>query len=53
MDIKYTAKNGEFEQGVPARDLSPDEWAQLPKELQERLLSQGMYKLTKTKKEGE
>lgn len=39
--------------GLPARDLSVDEWKQFPKELTKAALNAGMYKLERetTKKE--
>jgi hypothetical protein len=37
--------------GLPARDLSVDEWKQFPKELTKAALKAGMYKLEKEYKE--
>ncbi len=37
--------------GLPARDLSVDEWKQFPKELTNAALKAGMYKLEKQKEE--
>jgi len=44
-----------FEQGVPARDLTKDEWDKIDPETQKRLLDSGVYKAAKLseKKEGE
>lgn len=41
----------EFEQGVPARNLSKDEWDAIPKETQTRLIKSGVYKIINVKKE--
>jgi len=50
---KYDEKKGYFA-GLPARDLSVDEWKQLPEELAKAALKMGMFKLIKeTKKEVE
>lgn len=37
--------NGQFENGVPARDLTVDEWAAIPEETRTRLVKSGMYTL--------
>ena len=52
--MKYIKKN-EFIQGIPARDLTPDEWVALPKELQETALKSGVYEMPKksVSKDGE
>lgn len=43
-----------FENGVPARNLTAEEWAAVPDETQKRLLASGMYKKIKpSKKENE
>ncbi len=52
MKIIYNPEAG-YWQGVPARDLTQDEWQALPKELQKHLVEIGMYKVEKSKKEGE
>jgi len=39
--------------GLPARDLSVDEWKQFPKELTKAALKAGMYKLSHQKLEVE
>lgn len=52
--IKYI-KKGFFLQGIPARDLTESEWAELPKNLQDAAIVSGVYELPKTKasKDGE
>lgn len=51
--IKYKG-NGNYIQGVPARDLSMDEWNSLSKELQEAAMKSGLYEMPKLKaKDGE
>lgn len=51
----YNNNSGVFEQGVPARNLSEDEWNEIPEETRKRLLKDGVYKINKkqTKKDGE
>jgi len=36
---------------LPARDMSPEEWESYPKELRDAALKQGLYLVSKTKKE--
>ena len=50
---KYVYQNWGYFVGLPARDLSVDEWKQFPKELTKAALNAGMYKLERetTKKE--
>lgn len=55
--VEYNENSGVFEQGVPARNLTAAEWAQVPSEVQRRLLAASVYRKvtvpTKTKKESE
>ena len=50
---KFNEKLGMFENGVPSRNLTAEEWAQIPPETQKRLLASGLYSEAKQKKEGE
>jgi len=38
-----------FWQGLPARDLTPDEWAEVSPENQKTILALGIYKLQQDK----
>ena len=49
--IKYIYKGGGFFNGVPTRDMSAEEWAKLPKEIQEAALKAGLYVHEKEKLE--
>ena len=40
--IKYTG-NGNYYQGIPARDLSEDEWKAIGKRKQKTLVDLGLY----------
>ena len=46
--VIYNDSCGMFEDGIPARDLSSDEWSSIERETQERLLSNGIYFLADT-----
>lgn len=48
---KYVYKGGGYFAGVPARDMSAEEWARLPKEIREAALKAGLYALEKAKSE--
>ncbi len=48
--IKYIGK-GSFVQGIPARDLTKDEWDAFSKERQKSLVNAGLYKVPKRKVE--
>jgi len=48
---KYVYQGGGYFVGVPARDMSAEEWAELPKEIQKAALKAGLYKLEKEKSE--
>ena len=48
---KYVYQGNGYFVGLPARDLSVDEWKQFPKELTKAALKAGMYKLEKEYKE--
>ena len=50
---KYVYLGQGYFVGLPARDLSVDEWKQFPKELTKAALKAGMYKLEKHKEEVE
>lgn len=41
--IIYNGKN--FVQGIPARDLTQEEWDALPEELKDLAVSSGIYKI--------
>jgi len=41
--ITYSGKN--FIQGIPARDLTQEEWDALPDEVKELAVSSGVYKV--------
>lgn len=43
----YTGRGGEFLHGIPARDLSEDDWAGLTKEQQEMVQVSRLYKEVK------
>lgn len=47
MTINYTG-NGDFFWGIPARDLTDDEFAALSEEVQQALLDSGFYTLATT-----
>lgn len=42
MTIKYTG-NGNYFAGIPARDLTDEEFAALPESVQQTLLDSGFY----------
>lgn len=44
---------GKFEQGIPARNLTLDEWNEVSPETQKRLLESGLYKIAKPAKKKE
>ena len=48
---KYIYKGGGYFAGVPARDMSAEEWAELPKEIQKAALKDGLYVHEKEKSE--
>ena len=48
---KYIDKGGGYFAGVPARDMSAGEWAELPKESQKASLKAGLYVHEKEKSE--
>jgi len=50
---KYIYQGSGYFVGLPARDLSVDEWKQFPKELTKAALKAGIYKLEKHKEEVE
>ncbi len=50
---KYVYLGQGYFVGLPARDMSVDEWKQFPKELTKAALKAGMYKLEKHKEEVE
>ena len=47
----YVYQGSGYFVGLPARDLSVDEWKQFPKELTKAALKAGLYKLEKQKEE--
>lgn len=48
---KYIYKGGGYFVDVPARDMSAEEWAELPKEIQKAALKAGLYVHEKEKSE--
>lgn len=48
---RYIYNGGGYFAGVPARDMSAEEWAKLPKEIQEAALKAGLYVHEKEKLE--
>lgn len=48
---RYIYKGGGYFAGVPARDMSAEEWAKLPKEIQKAALKADLYELDKEKLE--
>ena len=48
---KYIYKGGGYFAGVPARDMSAEEWAELPKEIQKAALKAGLHVHEKEKLE--
>ena len=48
---KYIYNGGGYFAGVPARDMSAEEWAKLPKEIQKAALQAGLYVHEKEKSE--
>ena len=48
---KYIYKGGGYFAGVPARDMTAEEWAKLPKEIREAALKADLYVLEKAKSE--
>ena len=49
----YVYQGSGYFVGLPARDLSVDEWKQFPKELTKAALKAGIYKLSHQKSEVE
>ena len=47
--VKY--EGGGYFAGVPARDMTLDEWAKCPKELRKAALKQGLYKIVTCEEE--
>lgn len=45
--------DGAFEQGIPARNLTADEWAEISTETQKRLIASGVYRKVKESKQKE
>jgi hypothetical protein len=45
MNIKAKYQGGGFIQGIPARDLTDDEWKALEKKQQDLAIKSGLYKL--------
>ena len=41
--IKYIG-NGSYYQGIPARDLTEDEWQAIPRRKRKRLVELGLYR---------
>ena len=50
---KYVYLGQGYFVGLPARDMSVDEWKQFPKELTKAALKAGIYKLSHQKSEVE
>lgn len=40
---KYTSKQGEYLTGIPARNLTDEDWAELSKEQRKAALDSGLY----------
>lgn len=49
IKAKYTG-NGQFHQGIPARDLTDEDWAQLTPEQQATVEKSQIYEMTAVKK---
>lgn len=43
MTIKYTGKHGEYLFGIPARNLTDEEWSDLTKEQRKAAIDSGLY----------
>lgn len=43
MTIKYTGKQGEYITGIPARNLTDDDWSDLTKEQRKMAIDSGLY----------
>ena len=50
MNVKFIGENNQYLDGVPARDLTQEEWEALSAEKQSRAIASGLYKvIEKTK----
>ena len=43
MTIKYTGKHGEYLTGIPARNLTDEDWSELTKEQRKVAIDSGLY----------
>lgn len=43
MTIKYTGKHGEYLTGIPARNLTDEDWSELSKEQRKAAIDSGLY----------
>lgn len=41
--IKYTGKHGEYIAGIPARNLTDEDWSDLTKEQRKAAIDSGLY----------
>ena len=46
MQAKYVGRNGEYHAGIPARDLSPEDWAALDAEQRKLVRASALYEVT-------
>lgn len=53
MDNVIYTGNGDYMIGLPARDMSVEEWEAYPEELTNSAIEQGLYKIVKNKSEVE
>lgn len=51
IKARYMGGGVEFIPGIPARDLTEDEWLKLPADLQKKATVTKVYKLVKPKKQ--
>jgi hypothetical protein len=49
--IRYLGDGSAYVEGIPARDLTRDEWDRLRADLRERALATGLYAVPPTKTE--
>jgi len=49
-DMRYTGDGAQFVAGVPARNMTAEEWAELPDDAKAAALATGLYKEVLTKK---
>lgn len=51
--VRFSGGDTHFIQGIPARDLTAEDWAELTSEMQEKALALKLYEMVETPKDGE